>query len=195
MNRFETRLRSVAECTALDPVSAAGYESWRWTVRRLREVLVPYGWEAIDEHGLPLVLNVVPDEGPPIAISVSTGDAWTGNRDRNPSTKYSKGPITASLVAINEEQLRLEFAGRPDLRAVPDEGERLTWILLVHWTPTTAQVELSLPASINPAGFVTVWRERVILGDIDLEDSIEILPEYQPEGSFLVNVTRRGAAG
>ena len=35
-----------SSCTVNDPPSIPGTEAWRWTVRTLRELLIPMGWES-----------------------------------------------------------------------------------------------------------------------------------------------------
>ena len=60
-------------CTELDPISASGYEAWRWAVRKLGELLIPQDWRKIDDKGLPLIIDPVGR----IAIAVANGNAGT----------------------------------------------------------------------------------------------------------------------
>lgn len=176
-------------CTPNDPPLFPGFSAWAMTVRALREYLVPEGWRRSDENNYSLVIN----DGATVAIAVSTGDDATGQADRNPSTKSSKGPSTIDAVSANRIQLSL-FADLPALpasaRAPARDSSWITWILLVHRSTNEVRCELSLPSSMGEDGRVDEWQERIILGSLSLdtdfvEETLPALPD------ITVEVTRR----
>ena len=155
-----------ASCTSLDPPSAHGYEAWRWTVRRLREQLLPLGWRSLDEHNLPLVVD--PRTG--VAVAVASGDHRTGDAEKTPTTKYRKGTVTQNYIRLNRKQLLLFGDKDPRFVPTPPEGERMTWILLVNSSDNLARCELSFPAAIDEDGFIDEWRERLILESVHFDE-------------------------
>lgn len=148
-------------CTANDPPTAPGYSAWSRIVRTLRDINLAKEWTKNDA-GLSTVIN--PDGT--LAIAVAAGDAFTGT-DKNPSTKYPKGRATHDAVEANQLEL---FATGPKKRA---KGP-LTWILLVHATTTEVRAELSLPESIDDAGYVRTWTRRIPLPP----QPVELPPEF-----------------
>jgi hypothetical protein len=130
-------------CTANDPPTAPGYSAWSRVVRTLRELNLANGWTKSDA-GLSTIISPTGE----VAIAVAAGDAFTGT-EKTPSTKYPKGSATQEAVEANQLDL---FPSAKKQR----KGAR-TWILLVHATATEVRSELSLPESIDGAGFVRTW--------------------------------------
>lgn len=151
-------------CTDLDPASAAGFEAWRWAVRRLRELLVPRGWRAVNDRNLPLVV----EPSLSIAVAVTSGDDSTGTLFP-PTTLHPKGPATETYIEVNRRQLLL-FPAQPSFVPTPSRSERVTWLLLVRPRKDSVRVELSLPASIDEFGYIQSWRERLILAPFRMDD-------------------------
>lgn len=160
-------------CTPLDPLSHPGSSAWGLTVRRLRESLLPRGWRQENVQALPL--TVEPELG--IAISVNAGSEATGVAGLNPTTKHQKGRLLRDQVVENRRQLNLFETDRRFI-PTPEESERLTWILLIHSTynprssnegEQVARCELSLPAEVDEAGFVSQWETRIILQPVRLD--------------------------
>jgi len=150
-------------CTANDPPTAPGYSAWSRVVRTLREINLPKGWTKSDA-GLSTVINPTGE----VAIAVAAGDAFTG-AEKNPSTKYPKGRATQEAVEANQLEL---FPKAKKQRKGP-----LTWILLVHATTTEVRSELSLPESIDDAGYVRTWTRRITLPPLP----VELPPEFTTE--------------
>ncbi len=182
-------------CTDYDPVSARGYELWRMTSRRLREVQ-DFGpdpsWRALDERNQPLVVNPILG----IAVTVSSGNDLTGNGDVNrpPSTRNPKGQVTADLVEANEQLLL--FPGKSPFIRSPMPEERRTWILLVWASGSEARCELSLPKAISN-GYIVKWHERLMLEPVVLNESpMEASFDYSSGGDDSIDVPvsrKRGA--
>lgn len=184
-----------AACTANHPPSFPGLLAWGETVRALRDLLAPLGWERSNEGNLPFTVN----EAKTIALSVATGDEQTGDPDETPCTQSSKGPRTAGAVAVNARQLDLfPIAMLPqDLAKIRGEGQRMTWLLLLHRDEGGREVrcELSRPTSMSENQHVDGWIERIILCSIPFDGDLVVLPSNNaPErpASDAVEIKRRG---
>jgi len=184
-----------AACTQNHPPSVPGLLAWGETVRALRDLLAPLGWERSNEGNLPFTVN----EGKTVALSVATGDEQTGKPDETPCTRSSKGPRTAGAVAANAKQLDLfPIAMLPeDLAKIKGEGQRMTWLLLLHRDEGDREVrcELSRPTSMSENQHVDGWIERIILGSIPFDGDLVVLPSSNaPErpASDVVEIKRRG---
>jgi hypothetical protein len=150
-----------ASCTQNHPTLQRGIMGWGEPICSLRESLIPEGWNRYDEGNQPYVVNS--DES--LAITVATGDENTGLKDRNPSTKSSKGPQTEIAVAKNA--LARTLFG--DIRSERQKrsGTRQTWILLIHRDEEKSETrcEFSSPSNME-GGYIDQWSERIILGTI-----------------------------
>ena len=151
-----------AECTGHDPSSMAGILLWGKTVRRLRDLLVPFRWNVSKERNFPLTVH----PSGRWAIGVASGDEHTGVPYETPSTRYDRGPATRQVVQINQLSFADWSAEYADLESV---ATRQTWFLL-HFRDEVAdetRVELSLALEMTPDNFVTRWAERIILTSVD----------------------------
>jgi hypothetical protein len=151
-----------AACTSNHPLLYPGYAAWAETVRALREELVPIGWQPLDDHGLPLVVN---PHGT-LAIAVSTADAATGRRDEIPSTRSGKGPKTEQLVTVNQWQANLFPTDEYLSASSKASNDRTTWILLFCRDDAARELRCELSRPIHFDGderAVNGWLERIIL--------------------------------
>ncbi len=180
-------------CTDLDPKSFPGTAAWAFTVRSIREQLLPQGWRYQNKKNLPLVIEPVRR----IALVVTSGSAATGDSTLEPTTKYPKGPVVAGQVQVNRRQFLL--FGESQFSPLPLQSELITWLLLirVEYRPQNEDIgehvafcELSLPSEINEKGFVTVWAERIILDPVKLDEPRRRDDEDE-EFDLDVPVTRR----
>lgn len=176
--------RYVFDCTPNDPPSLAGILGWGKTTRFLRDQLLPRAWVRNNARNYATVVS--PDGS--VSIAVAAGDVFTGIRDESPSTRTEKGPATRDAVSRNQ----LSFVDlEPTFRGLVEMPGIQTWLLL-HYVDDQAQeirLELSLPASMSDEGFVSTWRERIVLTPIPL---VEQTPSVIDEGDEIeVNVQRR----
>jgi hypothetical protein len=167
-----------AGCTLNHPPAFPGLMAWGETVRAIRELLTPLGWERSNEGNLPFTIN----QGGTIAIAVATGDDCTGNSDETPCTKSSKGPRTAGAVEANRRQLKLfPVEVQPqDLAKIKGNGGRMTWLLLLHRDENRRELrcELSRPTSMSENERVDGWIERIILRSTAFDgESTAVVPE------------------
>ena len=178
-----------AACTSNDPPLYPGFTAWAQMVRASREYLLPKGWTRSNENNYCLVINPSGE----IAIAIATGDEGTGYFSANPTTRSSKGPRTVDVVAANQFQLDLPLNCPP----IPEptlhqDGDRLTWILLVHRGAGGVLAELSLPSSINDSGYIDDWRERIMLGALPADPSLDdIKPISHDQPDISIDIKRR----
>jgi hypothetical protein len=161
--------------TANHPRIFYGYSTWAETVARLREVLLPLGWEKSDKGNYELAINVLQD----LAIAVATGDECTGLQHLTPSNKCPKGTNTIEAININNQiDLFAELIPAPSV----NKDSLSTWILLYHFATDEIRCELSLPSEIGSDGRIKSWKERIILKPILLDEtSIEVRPPENPD--------------
>ena len=184
----------LAAATANDPPNAGGFMAYVYSTRALREMLIPRGWRRDNSGGYCRVVN----DAAGVAITVSTGDEHTGGAEGEaPRTKRSKGPRTVAAVADNVLQLSLfDQSDHDTADGAGDDSSGadgcVTWVLLMHATPSGIQSELSLPVELDDSHRIGEWRERIILPVTPLDGpslAPIILPEPGPD--FDVSVTRR----
>ncbi|PPD43866.1 MAG: hypothetical protein CTY16_12790 [Methylobacter sp.] len=151
-----------------------GYSAWAETVARLREVLLPLGWEKSDKGNYELVTNELLE----LAIAVATGNEFTGFPHATPSNKCPKGMNTIEAINTNNQMdLIQEFVELIPLESSVNKDSYSTWILLYHFAKDEIRCELSLPSEIDTDGRIIGWKERIILNSIPLgETPIEVRP-------------------
>jgi len=178
-----------ANCTENHPALYRGIVAWGEPIRSLRENLIPVGWKRYDEANLPFILN----ETENLAITVATGDENTGRKERNPSTRSSKG--THTKAAIKNNALAHTLFG--DIRKVNARIARVMWMLLFHIDEKSLEVrcELSHPLGVGTDGRVDEWIERVILSPIPFDGSPANISSNEPQTPNIdIDVKRRRSA-
>jgi hypothetical protein len=175
-------------CTKNDPPSLPGILAWGRTLRALGERLVPKSWVRTDSDNFSCVLSPTGE----YALTVSTGNEGTGDPDANVvTTKYPKGPATQKAVERNRAQLELFPRMMPQRQPVTPDGVRvLTWLLLIRRVGSEVRAELSLPLTVDDAGYVSDWVERIMLPAFTLDTEPTRAPEDLTE-QIDVAVVRR----
>lgn len=154
-----------AECTQNDPATLPGYVMWGKTIRRLRELLKPQGWTIDNRENCQLTVHPLGQ----FAIMVVAGDSGTGNSTREPATRYERGPATRKLFPSSQLSFLFYHLSQPPPREI--------WMLLHHHDPTgILMAELSLPLAVTEDGYVTGWRERIILDLEELNPIGQVVP-------------------
>lgn len=155
--------RQVKSATELQPKGSGGTLAWINGTAALRSQLLPLQWTIADINNQPRVVS--PDGKH--AITVMCGDAHTGNWNRAPSTRNTRGSQTVRSVNINARQFDM-FADH--LRNIPSiaprSGEEQTlWILLYYVDMENDEVhyELSRPTNMGENGKVDGWSTRFIM--------------------------------
>lgn len=179
-----------SSCTRNDPPSVPGILAWGKTMRRLRELLIPHGWSALNEYGLPLVVNPTGS----IAIAVTAGDEGTGDPSRASRTKYAKGPVTVSFIEQNGFQLSL-FEDDEIVQTVKRRDRNsdcMTWILLIHRAKGEIRCELSLPSIIDYDGRGSQCVERIFLEPAHFDPEGNDFMQEDSGEDFTIEISRRG---
>lgn len=174
-------LGAYLSCTSLDAPGRGPTEVYFEATRRLREWLLPLGWDCDNNDQQPRVFH----RGRGVAIVFASGDSNTGKPLAHPKTRRAKGQATVAKIAAN--QLMLDFAG--DVEA-PTPSEFNTYLLLVDVDEAGLWAELSLPADMDASGFVDTWTERNLLQLIP-RDPTPALRADDEGPSFDVAVVRR----
>lgn len=153
-------------CRRFHPPGFPGTTAWAEATCRIAELLVPEGWEQVNEGGLILLMNPSQSD----AINVQQGDEWTGFRVRSPRLRYPREGHLAEVMEVGAQMplpMMAHLVTAPKVR-VP-EGVRV-WILLRFRADDSdrVQYELSLPHEIDEAGDVDGWAIRLLFPDFDL---------------------------
>jgi hypothetical protein len=195
MQALERGFAEFAVCTGHHPPSFPGLMQWGETVKILRDLLVPLGWQCSNEGNLPFTVN----KANTVAIAVATGDEATGKPDETPCTRSKKGPRTKLAVFANARQLVLfPIDVRPeDLAKIKSEGHRMTWLLLLHRDEKdrVVRAEFSRPTRMSDDQHVDGWIERIFLNPLPFDgDALQIPDSNAPEGPAVdaVEIKRRG---
>lgn len=152
-------------CTDNDPPSARGWDSWRFGVRRWRDLKRPQGWLKDETENLSTIVH--PDAK--FRIAVSNTDESTGLRSGHPRSKTMKGDGSRRAVDFNRQpplpipEFQEEF--RRQLLAAAAAHAQI-WYLCLFNDGETVRAELSKPGGIE-AGHFAGWQERIILIDDD----------------------------
>jgi hypothetical protein len=152
-------------CTPFDPPSFPGTVQWARTIRAMRELHVELGWTASDANNFSRII----DPNGEVAVSVATGDGYTGVRmEMEPRTRYPKGTQTKLAVDRNAQQLGLfPETGAPVCLVERRLGT--LWMLLLATTAEQVRFEISRPSAQDEKGHVVAWSERIICEAIEIE--------------------------
>lgn len=196
MSGIDAMVGARASCTLNDPPSAPGYMSWSYGTRRMREELIPFGWERSEEGQLSSVYNPKLN----IKIVVCNTDEGTGMADRTPAQRSKKGLATEMAVYGNQVLVQQNFMPALEstmslVRPVADD-QPVSWYLCVCDMGNVVRAELSCPVSIED-GYFTGFVERIVLiGPNDDYDSGVRVVNDSPNGGgtdLEIDVTRKSA--
>jgi hypothetical protein len=181
-----------ANLTMNHPALYRGVVPWGETMAAFCDSLIPLGWKRGEHGGQPFIMNTSLN----FAITIATGDENTGLKEREPSTKSSKG--TRTKFAVTNNALAHTLFG--DIRSENRKSleTRITWILLfrLHQDETTSEIrcELSLPLKMNKEGQIDQWLTRIILSSTPFGAStINVSSEPRQTPNIEIDVTRRRA--
>ena len=157
-----TGLTQASGCTENDVPMARGLTAWMKTVRGLRDQLCPLGWQKDDSANF----STVVDPTGSYAIAVAAGDAFTGLKNKTPSTVTDRGPMTGTAVAVNRQLHLGEISEDFRKLAGPPPRETLqTWYLVYYEDADDDEIrlELSLPNAVTGTNRIVSWMERIII--------------------------------
>jgi hypothetical protein len=157
---------------------AGGFNCWSEAVCRLRELLLPNGWNRTSMRGLPLAVS--PDNARAIVV-ITSGSAETGT-ELVAQTSYVRGEMTTLIVQVNC-QLDL-FPGMssptPTASDVSPFEAYETWVLLIYRDAEIVRAELSLPSELDCYNRIVGWLERIPLGEHDMGALLPEAPDGPP---------------
>lgn len=147
-----------------DPVTAAGFDTWRTIVRSLREDLRKNNWKSVSESNLDKTVN----EEFGISIVCTSGNAAVGHADRTLLSKNDKGGTIERTLEQNRRQFDMF---EDDFRTSPTDSNP-TWMLVHHIDKNAREIraELSLPFSLTDKRRIGEWQTRIMLGTVSLDN-------------------------
>ncbi|WP_290847203.1 hypothetical protein, partial [Henriciella sp.] len=175
-------------CNKNDPVTAPGYETWRWATRFVREsqILRDLGWTRC-AHKL---VDGLRHDGLRIKLVISNMDSAAGDPDRKPKSKSEKGSASASAIANNASRDQMNFW--PSAENEDDVDEYDFWYLGIHVGENCVTAEVSRPIGMV-SKLVNDYSERLVVareGDLPLVTRPETVPQDFAEVE-LPKVTRK----
>lgn len=153
--------RAFSAVGPLHPKGFSGTYGWADGTQAIRAIMMPKGWTMADPNGQPRIIS----PGGRYAITVSSGNAHTGNPNKTPQTKNSKGAQTTRSVAYNSRQGEL-FDSEPQQNVIPvGTTEQMLWFLLFYVDLEGGEVryELSYPINVGDNNKVDAWATRLIM--------------------------------
>lgn len=175
----------VATCTDNDPRVLKNFMRWGKTFRGLADKLKARDKDWTHEELRCLPVMTAPDGS--FGITVSSGDARTGQSGAFPKTRNPKGPSTKRVVEMNHP---LPLIGSTVTRIRKDE--RQTWFLLYFIDKDAIWCELSLAAGMGDHNDVAEWWERIILTPLARVVQVQTEDEEEDEDAFEIIVEPRG---
>jgi hypothetical protein len=164
--------------TPLHPRNYAGFVAWAEAVRNLREEGISLGLEPQFDDGLEIAWNPVTRVG----VVVSQGNSATGDPERDPSTKYPRGPKSCEVLPAQKDLWLQDGVA---------QGREL-WILLVYRSGKEVRSELSRAAVVSEDGHVTRWLERILPPAIEVDaPAASSLEDLEPTGEIDVPIAPR----
>ena len=175
-------LTAYSQATPHDAVGAAGTYAYLAAVKAIRDILKKEGWEPLQKNNMEMINH----QGQNINILVSSGDRFTGKKEREPSNKNPKGTRTSQIVSNNPRQPYLFPA--MNKAAQLEKAPTPTWFLFYHvdLKQEEMRMELSLPSSYDlERRKIHDLIERIILSPIEFDGyNIEVEEEFAPEFEF-----------
>ena len=117
-----------------------------------------------------------------INITVSSGDHLTGlfGSEKQPKSKNIKGTMFMAAIDRNLDQMDMFPDSLPENVAKFDQTLSYpTWVYLVRITDAEIFAEFSLPNSMDMAGHINGWAERIRI-DVPLPDE-EAVASYDDQ--------------
>ncbi|WP_199154547.1 hypothetical protein [Chromobacterium sp. ASV23] len=182
LQALDQGVRQRLNCSPLLPITFPGQAQWAYTIEALRLQVCTSGWKHESHHNLPVTISPNEDFG----VVVYTGDEDTGRASGFPSNKTSKGIKTQQAVLRNSLNLEL-FPETLQNKEESEENTLKTWVLLYHLDISNQQrpvlrSELSFPSHFDIGlGKILAWKQRIILGEIDLSGDPDIINAYNDD--------------
>ncbi|WP_438036371.1 hypothetical protein [Sorangium sp. So ce204] len=151
------------EATENDPLTAEGYDAYRYRVRGFRDAYCSKGWTIDRQRSLEMTRSPC---GRRVVITRG-GKNGVGLKGTFPQPRRSVGERTKD--AVDGHNLLLDPNWFNSTTRKPADSEEI-WMLLVERTGDSVRAELSLPLAIDKDGQVAGWLVRILLPAIDMLD-------------------------
>ncbi|WHL17603.1 hypothetical protein [Stenotrophomonas acidaminiphila] len=168
----KTVLTSFIQTTKLHPKGFGGTRAWGDGSAAIRAALIPLGWHPEDPQNQPRIVSA--DQR--LAITVSSGSAYTGVADRTPQTRNDKGAQTSVSVGFNARQGELfPVTGQVVPLSQAESGQAL-WILLYYIDLDNRELryELSRPTAMSEHDKVNGWSTRYIFSPLRFDADVDV---------------------
>jgi hypothetical protein len=141
-----------ANVAAYEPPPVAGFETWRWATRFLREdrALAAGGWLLCELDQVSGIRNAALG----IKLVACTTDFNTGSPVKAPRNVTEKGPASRRLIGFNSPQMTLGFVK-------PEQKDDL-WYYCLHVSEKYVSLEISRPTS-ETNGIISSFSDRIII--------------------------------
>jgi hypothetical protein len=171
--------------TKNNPATSGGQYFYSEVTRALRELLKPFGYEALSLRNVELTIN----KDKAISIYLCGGCDQTGNKFGVPQSSTDKGDFTLDLFSLKYDDL-------PNLDLFPELLPQATpknklksniWFLLHHYDKNENRVkaELAKPVSYNKNGYITGFDlENRIFINTDFDDNLDVSIDFNDEIDF-----------
>jgi len=143
------------DCTDNDPPAAPGWNSWRYGVRRIREIYRSEGWDKDDTNQLSTIAN----HDLQIKVAVCNTDDGTAIDDQIPRNRSRKGVASERATDVNTTPYLFREMEEDKARNTADY---VTWYLCIYNEDENVRAELSCPSSLE-AGYFTDYSERIFI--------------------------------
>ncbi|WP_029114383.1 hypothetical protein [Mycobacterium sp. URHB0044] len=156
-------LQAAGGVSPLAPPGAAGRHAHDGYVAGLRELLVPRGWEIVQQD---MVARTVHRERQ-LAILISGGNEFTALPDgaNYLTSAWPKGncALAGAILPHQDGFEAVDASGFNWASDALDDPEWVVWYLLHHHTETEVRLELSAPTRLDDRDFPRGWTNRIIL--------------------------------
>jgi hypothetical protein len=170
-----------------DPMGAGGILSWITGTRRIREILIPLGWERDTSGGIPSIFS--PKHK--IRIAVLNADSGVCSHDEIPQPRSRKGAATDDATSVNQQV----FSEIMECTAPsPRDSDVTQWYFCHYCDGKAVRAELSLPTGFSNGHFTEFGERIFILTETD-DGLRETVRKHGPDdgSNFAIPVTRKQA--
>jgi hypothetical protein len=161
---------NVADC---EPPQVAGFETWRWGTRFLREdeALKVLEWEACEQDQVSGIRN--PKLGIKLVVCATNINTGNPHPSKQPKNIKDRGPASRRLIHQNTRQIPFGFMP-------PDDPKDELWYYCLHLSQQHIGIEISRPTD-EYEGYITDFSHRIIIakpGDIPGMRKFQVPEEF-----------------
>ena len=154
---FERALAQRANVNENDPVTAYGYETWRWVIRYMRESqeLRDLGWVACRHNQIEGIRN----DAAKIKLVAMNTDSFTGVPSKKPRNVAAKGPSVLRHVKANDGQIPFAFFESKENHPIEQYD---FFVFCIYAGARYVSAEISRPTELT-GSIITNYSTRIML--------------------------------